>query len=86
MSWRRQVRVVGNWSSPTVLTGRPSTRIRTDAVGSRRFTVQTTWPTRSCPEPSGSANLRERLTVATSLAYWNRAASVPGGMAVSRLS
>jgi hypothetical protein len=77
---------VENCSSPTVVTGRPSTRIRTDAVGSRRFTVHTTCPTRSRPEPSASANPRDRSTVATPSAYRNSRSAVPGGIAVSRLA
>jgi hypothetical protein len=58
--------------------------MRTAAVGSRRLTVQKTWPTRSCPEPEGAANRRVKSTVARSSAYRKLLSLVPLGIAVPR--
>jgi hypothetical protein len=76
---------------PTLGTRWPATRIRTEAVGISRFTVQTSWPTRSwpirsCPGSPGAMNLRLRLRVTTSLVYRNPSRVVPGGMAVLRFA
>ena len=51
-------------SAPTALAGLPSIVTLTEAVGIMRVRVQTTWPTRSSPEPAaGPAKSLERSTV-----------------------